>query len=63
MHNASHNDLRPFFKAHPQKGPKDHRVQIVAGAQIHLICIDCGFSVTQDAVDAGLPVVHTEGQS
>lgn len=61
MHSSSNNDLRPFFKAHPQEGPKDHKVVIVATDQVHLICIDCGFSVTEDAVDAGLPVVHEKG--
>ncbi len=55
MHNASHNDLRPFFKAHP---PPEHIVTVVATDQVHLVCLPCGFSVTQDAVDAGLPVKH-----
>jgi len=53
MHSAEHNDLRPFFKAHPLP---DHQVVMPAGSQVHLICMTCGFSVTQDAVNAGLPV-------
>ncbi len=52
MHSASHNDLRPFFKAHPAP---DHVVEVVATSQVHLVCLTCGFSVTQDAVNAGLP--------
>jgi len=53
MHSAEHNDLRPFFKAHPIP---DHNVVVAADNQVHLMCLSCGFSVTQDAVDAGLPV-------
>ncbi len=56
MHSAEHNDLRPFFKAHPT-GP-DHEVVIVATTQVHLMCLSCGFSITQDAINAGSPVKH-----
>ncbi len=56
MHSATQNDLRPFVDVHA--GP-EHNVQVVgAGGQVHLICLPCGFSMTQDAVDAGLPVQH-----
>ncbi len=54
MANGSHNDLRPFYKAHGES----HEVIMASTDQVYLICITCGISVTQDAVDAGLPVVH-----
>lgn len=57
MAHVSHNDLRRFFEAHPSP---DHIVVILATDQVQLICTKCGFSVTQDAVDAGLPVNHEE---
>lgn len=53
MHSAQHNDLRPFFKAHPIP---EHIVVIAGTSQLHLVCMSCGYSVTQDAVNAGLPV-------
>ncbi len=58
MHSAEHNDLRPFYKAHPVMGPDSHDVTIVATDQVVLICASCGFGVTADAVNAGLPVKH-----
>ncbi len=58
MHSAEHNDLRPFYKAHPTGGAEPHDVVVVATDQVNLVCVTCGFSVTQDAVDAGLPVTH-----
>ncbi len=57
MANQNCNDLRPFYKAHPAPG---HKVVVLATDQVQLICISCGFSVTQDAVDAGLPVAFEE---
>jgi len=54
----TYNDLRRFVAIH---GPglagaePDHNVQVVATDQVHLVCLDCGFDVTVDAVNAGLP--------
>ncbi len=62
MAHLTYNDLRPFFEAHPVEGETQavHKVHIASGAQVSLICMTCGFSVTQDAVDAGLPVIHEQ---
>ncbi len=57
MHSHTNNDLRPFFEAHPQSS---HDVVVAADSQVHLLCLTCGFSITQDAIDAGLPVNHPE---
>jgi len=55
MSHQSYNDIRAFTDAH-----KGHGYQVVATDQVVLICTECGFSMTVDAVDAGLPVVHDE---
>ncbi len=59
MHSATHNDLRPFFVAHP---PPKHLVVVSAADQVYLLCLTCGFSITQDAIDAGLPVNHSDAK-
>jgi len=58
MGNLSYNDLRPFVAVHGPNLPgaePDHMVVVVATDQVHLVCLDCGFDITVDAVDAGLP--------
>ncbi len=57
MGNQNCNDLRSFFAAHPAP---EHITTLLGTSQVQLICITCGFSVTQDAVDAGLPVENQD---
>jgi len=55
MAHQNYNDLRAFYRVHA-----DHLSVVVAADQVHLVCITCGFDITVDAVDAGLPVKHDE---
>ncbi len=60
MHSASHNDVRPFLDVHNGPGCK---VVVIATSQVHFICMGCGFSITQDAINAGAPVMFDEDPS
>ncbi len=55
----TYNDIRAFNEAHPSPV---HEVLVLATDQVNLLCMSCGFHVTADAVDAGLPVRHIAEQ-
>jgi len=55
MGSGTYLDIRAFCVEHPKES---HDVVVVATDQMVMVCYDCGFSMTGDACDAGLPVNH-----
>jgi len=55
MAHSTYSDIRAFCTEHPKD---THDVVVVATDQVVMVCYDCGFSMTVDACDAGLPVKH-----